>query len=188
MSFILLNDYRVCGYGIKTSLSFKTKDEDASGETSSTAKASKGTKGKKLSVDLQLRYKDEKDLRELVRIAEGKEGGDSIKYTLTNPTANCVGMMQCTFTGDFKIEQDDTLHKWNISFTLSEFISVPEKAEGKQKAKGAEAPTSTGEAITPPAADGASGADGAEKQEEKLSDFEKKLQWVSDKIGEPDEA
>lgn len=48
------------------------KKQDASGDTSSTAKAEKGIKAKTLTVTTQIRYKDESDLRELIRVSEAK--------------------------------------------------------------------------------------------------------------------
>ena len=45
--FLLLDDYTVPGFGLTTSLTLPIKDEDASGDSSSTSKAEKGKKGKK---------------------------------------------------------------------------------------------------------------------------------------------
>lgn len=91
MMFLRLDDYTVPGFGLRVSGAFQLKKVDASGETSSTTKADKGTKGKTLTVTTQIRYQDEADLRELIRISEAKGSGESGKvYTITNTTANAA--------------------------------------------------------------------------------------------------
>lgn len=174
MSYLKLDDYRVPGFGLKVGFTFKLKDEDASGETSSTATAKKGLKGKRLSVKVSLRYEHESQLRELMRVAEATQSGDGKKYTITNPTANAVGMRECTFSGDFKAEEDEALRKWNISFTLAEHKSVPELAESREPKKDTASTGSQGEEI-------------GENQEpatpEKLTWFETQLKKLDEKIG-----
>ena len=98
MMFLRLDDYTVPGFGLRVSGAFQLKKADASGETSSTTKADKGTKGKTLTVTTQIRYQDEADLRELIRISEAKGSGESGKvYTITNTTANAAGIRQVIF-------------------------------------------------------------------------------------------
>ena len=103
MGFLRLDDYTVPGYELTVSLSFDFKKDDASGDSSSTAKASKGTKGKRLSVSLKIRYADVEQLRELVHTAEAKQGGDGKIYTVTNDTANALGVRQASFTEKFQV-------------------------------------------------------------------------------------
>ena len=129
MSFLRLDDYSVPGHDLRVSLSFDFKKEDASGDSSSTAKASKGTKGKRVNVTLKIRYRDETRLRELVQIAEAKENGDGKIYTITNDTANTVGVRQVAFADKFKVDPQAPLNQWQVSFTLEEHNSVPEMVE-----------------------------------------------------------
>lgn len=176
MSFLLLDDFTVPGYDLRVSLAHQFKDEDASGETSSTSKAKKGTKGKRLECKIFIRFKDEADLRELTRAAEQTSGGDNKVYSITNRTANAAGMRQGRFSGDFKADEQDGLRCWLVSFTLAEHISVPERAESRETPKSAEAQQNEGETVAPKAKE--------EKQE--LSWFERKLKTVSDALGDYD--
>ena len=175
MSYLLLDNFRVPGYGLQVSLSLKIKDEDASGETSGTAKAKKGTKGKKLEVKVNIRFTQAKELRELFRMAEAAAKGDNKKYAITNPTANAVGMRQGTFTGDLKVDKMDSLRAWAVSFTLGEHVSVPEMAESREKPKASTAPSSSGDKVEAPAPE-------APKEENKLSYWEQKVKDANDAL------
>lgn len=177
MSFLLLDDFTVPGYGLQASLSNKFKDEDASGETSSTSTAKKGTKGKRLECKIYIRFKDEADLRALTRVAEQTSGGDNKVYAITNRTANAAGMRQGRFSGDFKADEQEGKRCWLVSFTLAEHISVPERAESRETPKSAEAQQNEGETV-------ASSTTGEQKQE--LSWFERKLKAVNDALGDYD--
>lgn len=126
----MLGDYHVPGHDLRADLSLKFKEEDASGETSSTASAAKGTKGKKLGVTVFLRFTEEDDLRALLEVAQAKEKGENKVYTITNLTANAAGMREGRFSGDFKVTPQEKLRVWQISFTIAEHLSVPERAEG----------------------------------------------------------
>lgn len=174
MSFLILDDYTVPGFGLNVGISSQFKDEDASGESSSTAKADKGKKGKKLEVRLSLRFKDANDLRELMRVAEATQSGDGKIYTITNDTANAAGMRQGRFTGSFKADEDEKLRMWSISFTLAEHKSVPEMAEARQTAKPAATQASQGAPV---------GAQEEEEKEESLTATEIILKYLNEKIG-----
>jgi len=177
MSFLRLDDFTVPGYGLQVSLGLKFKDEDASGESSSTSTASKGTKGKRLECKIHIRFKDEADLRKLTRIAEGKSGGDLKVYTVTNRTANAAGMRQARFTGDFKADEQEDKRCWLVSFALLEHVSVPERVEVREAKKDIQTPQNEGQAVTPPKAE----------EEQKLSPFEQWLKAQNDKVGDFEE-
>lgn len=172
MNFLRLDDFTVPGYGLLTALALKFKDEDASGDSSSTATAGKGTKGKRLECKIYIRFKDDKDLRALIRVAEATIKDDNKVYTVTNSTANAAGMRQATFTGDFRADEQEGLRCWLVSFTLLEHISVPERVEARAAKKQAKSTQNTGQAVTPPPA-----------EEQPLSPFEKWLKEQSDRIG-----
>ena len=175
MSFLKLDEYTVPGYGLNVGISAPLKDEDASGETSSTARAKKGNKGKKLEVRLSIRFTDADDLRELMRVAEATNGGDGKVYTVTNDTANTAGMRQARFTGSIRADESENLRKWDVSFTLIEHISVPEMAEGREAKKGSATQKNEGTPL---------GSGGEEPAgEEKLTRVEKILQYLNEKIG-----
>ena len=97
MKFLLLNDYDVPGYNLKIGGGMTIRTSDASGETSSTDEVDKGTKGKKLTVSLSIRFADEADLKRLIRVSEAKVNGARKIYTITNKTANTVGIRQVRF-------------------------------------------------------------------------------------------
>lgn len=176
MSFMLLDDFTVPGYGLQVSLSNKFKDEDASGETSSTAKAKKGTKGKRLECKIYIRFTDEADLRALTRVAEKTSGGDNKVYAITNRTANAAGMRQGRFSEDFKADEQENLRCWLVSFTIAEHISVPERAESREKAKPSSAQQNEGESVS----------SAKDEQKQELSWFERKLKAASDALGDYD--
>lgn len=168
MSFLRLDDYTVPGHDLKVSVSFDFKKEDASGDSSSTAKASKGTKAKRISVSLKLKYKDEALLRELVQVAQAKAGGDGKIYTLTNDTANVMGVRQAAFADKFQVTPQAPLNQWQVSFTLEEHNSVPEMVEIRTEDPEETVQGSPGDVIAAAA---------------ELTAFEKWVKGVDDKIG-----
>lgn len=147
MSALMLDDFSVPGHGLQVSLGVDFKTEDASGETSSTARASKGTKGKKLDVKLFIRFEDAQLLRDLTAVAEAKANGEGKLYTITNTTANAVGMREGRFSGSFKVDEQDKLNQWGISFSLEEHKSVPERAEKRTPKAGQTTQTNEGEQL-----------------------------------------
>jgi len=177
VSFLMLDDFTVPGYGLQVGITHKFKDEDASGETSSTAKAKKGTKGKQLDCKIYIRFKDEADLRNLTRVAEQTSGGDNKVYAITNATANVAGMRQGRFSGDFKADEQEGKRCWLVSFSLAEHISVPERAESRETPKEAAAQQNNGEAVSAP----------VEEKKEELSWFEKQLKAANSALGDYDE-
>lgn len=148
--FLLLDDYTVPGFGLTASLTLPIKDEDASGDSSSTSKAKKGNKGKKLEVKVNIRFKDEAKLTELITKAEAMSAGDGQIFTVTNRVANAAGMRQARFSGDLKVDPQQGLAMWTVSFSIAEHKSVPERAEARE-----EAPTTTTQQHTGQAVDNA---------------------------------
>ena len=175
MSFLKLDDYTVPGFGLNVGIAGPLKDEDASGESSSTARAKKGNKGKKLEVRLSIPFADADDLRELMRVAEATEGEAGKVYTVTNDTANVAGMRQARFTGTIRADEAENLRLWEVSFTLVEYISVPEMAESRQSPRAVAAQQNGG--------DGIGGGSAPEQGGENLSRFERVLKYLDDKIG-----
>lgn len=172
MSFLILDEFTVPGYGLTASISAALKDEDASGETSGTARAGKGKKGKKLEVRCSLQYRFADQLRELMRYAEATEHGDAKVYTVTNDTANTAGMRQASFRGTIRADEDEGLRKWDISFTLVEHLSVPEMAEAREAKKDVSAQTNEG-----------AGWNDAGAVESNAGTVEKMLKYLNDTIG-----
>ena len=157
---ITLNGEKVPGHAQKFSIDLKFPSEDTSGNGSSTAKADKGDKGKTFKVKLSIRYIDDGELSQLVNMAEAKDSnGERMIYNIVNKTANAANMRQGFFDESFSITEDETTERWNISFSMSEHQSVPEKKEARkaekpvteQPAKGAPVNSATAGAAAPAA-------------------------------------
>ncbi|BCS89954.1 hypothetical protein PSDVSF_31960 [Pseudodesulfovibrio sediminis] len=119
---------------------------DASGETSSTDEVDKGTKAKKLPVSLVIPFTNETDLKQLIRVAEAKKNGTRKVYTITNRTANVAGIRQVRFAEGFSWQEKDGLHAWDVSFTLKEYLSNPERVEQRETKSASVVQTSQGKA------------------------------------------
>jgi len=120
------------GYGIFVDLQIKMPTDDLSGNTSVTEKADKGIKPKKLMVTFSLRKvkKDFAYLTKFLALAEAKNSkGEAKVYIVIHPLAQSVKIRQMRFSGSVSVIEDDILHKWDLSFTLEEFRSVPEALE-----------------------------------------------------------
>lgn len=184
MSFLKLDEFIVPGYGLKADLVLPLKDEDASGESSGTARAGKGDKAKKLEVRLSLAFKYADRFGELVRIAEAKAGGAKKVYTITNDTANAAGMRQGVFSGNFRATPKINIRAWDISFTLAEKNSVPEMVETRQAQKEAAPQTNDGREIAPePTQNETPPAD-----QEDTGLIENVLKYLNDTIGDEETA
>lgn len=146
--FLLLDDYTVPGFGLKVSGEMEMRTEDLSGESSGTARADKGIKPKKLNVTLGLAFANATQLQELILVASAKdENGQSKVYTITNREANVGGVRQVRFTDRISWTPQGGLQVWNVSFTLREHLSVPEKAEARIKKVKATAQTNAGQTV-----------------------------------------
>lgn len=161
--FLLLDDYTVPGFGLTTSLTLPIKDEDASGDSSSTSKAEKGKKGKKLEVKTKIRFKDEDKLTEFMALAESMSKGDGRLFIITNRIANAAGMRQGRFSGDVKIDPQEGLAMWTLSFSLAEHKSVPERAEEREATPAVAAQQNNGAKV-----DAAAAPEGATAEAEQL--------------------
>lgn len=178
--FLLLDDYTVPGFGLTVSLTLPIKDEDASGDSSSTSKAKKGDKGKKLEVKINIRFKDEAKLTELVAKAEAMSAGDGQIFTVTNRVANAAGMRQGRFSGDFKVDPQQGLAMWTVGFSIAEHKSVPERAEEREATPSTATQQHSGTSVdsTAAPAGSTSSSTGTDKEED-LDLFQRGLQKVN---------
>ena len=171
--FLLLDDYTVPGFGLTASLTLPIKDEDASGDSSSTSKAEKGKKGKKLEVKTKIRFKDEDKLTEFMALAESMSKGDGRLFIITNRIANAAGMRQGRFSGDVKIDPQEGLAMWELSFSLAEHKSVPERAEEREATPAVSAQQNNGGKV-----DGAAAPEGATAHTEKEEKLDTTQRWL----------
>lgn len=148
--FLRLNGWNVPGYGLAVSGGLEMHTEDLSGETSATDRVEKGVKPKTFSVSINICFENADDLAELIRKAEAKdEDGALIIYTITCREADVAGIRQVRFADAIRWKPFDRLRAWSVSFTLREYLSVPEKAEQREKGKQSVAQTSDGETVAP---------------------------------------
>lgn len=173
--FLLLDDYTVPGFGLTVSLTLPIKDEDASGDSSSTSKAEKGKKGKKLEVKTKIRFKDEDKLSEFMALAEATSKGDGRLFTITNRVANAAGMRQGRFSGDVKIDPQEGLAMWELSFSLAEHKSVPEMAEDREGTPAVATQQNPGDKV-----DAAAAPEGSTAETEQMDIFQRGLKKLND--------
>ncbi|EDM9769327.1 hypothetical protein CXO80_07295 [Salmonella enterica subsp. enterica serovar Corvallis] len=158
---LTLNGEPIKMMGLKVESTLPFKDKDQSGQTSGTQKSEGGIKAKELNVTGVIPFSKSKDLTRLFELAEGvDDGGKQTVYRVSNLTATAINMRQATFTGRLSAPESDSLRAWNVSFTLREYSSVPEKKEANvfsklggvvsQTTPGITLPGASGDANTPP--------------------------------------
>ncbi|SHJ72444.1 DNA-binding protein (plasmid) [Halodesulfovibrio aestuarii] len=148
--YLQLNDFNVPGYNLTVTGDLEIRTEDLSGETSSTARVDKGVKPKKLNVSTNIKYQDAKKLRELIRVIEARgKNGEGMVYNITNRDANVAGITQVRVTDRFSWKPINGLQAWSITFTLREYLSVPEKVEKREKKTDTVAQKSEGTPVEP---------------------------------------
>ena len=126
MSYLKLDDYTVPGHGLRVNSSFDFKAQDVSGDASSTALAGQGIKRKVFSVQVFIRYAEAEELRRLIHVAEMRQSGSAKVYTITNDTANSMGVRQVVFSGRFQVDEQESQARWLVSFNLAEYLSIAE--------------------------------------------------------------
>lgn len=165
---------------MRVTLTMQFQDKEQSGQTSSTARAEQGTKGKELRVSGEVPFKTPEVLKRIFELASATgDDGQREKYRVAHDAARAVGFREATFTGSLDAPQQEGRMSWLVTFTLTEFISVPEKREERAAGK-VSAQKQTG------GAGGATGSGTASTGEsgEKLTWFESKvLKPVNDALG-----
>lgn len=132
---LVLSGKQIKGHDLKISVSLPLASEDVSGQSSKTAKIQKGDKAKTVSVGLQIKFLNAKDLTALVALAEAKDkAGARVIYQILERTANAMNIREVTFDNNFNVSEDATLELWTVSFDLAEHNSVAEKKEATRAA------------------------------------------------------
>ncbi|EQA2400212.1 hypothetical protein ACXZ3X_001142 [Escherichia coli] len=177
---LTLNGETVKMLNLKVEAVLPFKDKDQSGQTSGMQKSEGGIKAKELNVTGTVPFRNVEFLTRIFELAEGVDGGGAqTVYRVSNFTAAAINMRQATFTGRVSAPESDSLRAWNVSFTLREYSSVPEKKESNifSKLPGVTKQTTPG--VTTP---GASGGDGTTPDTEMSSSdkFWKKIDdWLA---------
>lgn len=168
---LLLNGEKVQGKGLKVTANLRMESEDMSGQTSNTAKAHKGFKPKTLSVTLMIPFRDEDHLLSLMRLAQATvAGGQLATYRIVNNTAAAFGVREVQFGDNVSVSEDGSLRAWQVQFSLSEKLSVPERVEQRSPTNAVQQQRAPGEPVL--------GADGQPAPPAELSSFEKVLETV----------
>ena len=121
---------------ITVSVTMQLPDKDMSGQSTSTSSAQQGSKAKELRVSGTIDFNDEPILTRIFQLAEATEKNGAKKtYRIANATAQAVNMRQGVFSGGIDAtEQQGKMH-WQVTFTLKEKLSVPEKAAARSGAQ-----------------------------------------------------
>lgn len=131
---MLINDFRIPGKNLKVRGSLELRTEDIAGETCATDAVDKGIKPKVLRVSIDIPFTSPDALKNLIKRAEAKdENGDRVVYTVTHRSATSAGIRQVRFTDHFNWNESRRSLMWDVSFTLSEYLSNPERAENREE-------------------------------------------------------
>ena len=181
---LLLDGQQIIGNRMKVTANLKIESDDMSGQTSNTEKSHKGFKPKTLTVALTIPYKQLTNLRTLMRLAEGTEGGGQLKtYRIVNDTAEAFGIRQVTFSDGVSAREDDSLAQWIVQFTLSEKLSNPEKVESRRAGNAVKSQSAPGNGVAGTGTSAGAGADGSSGTAQELTGFEAVLKKVDSYLG-----
>lgn len=165
---MMLNNYTVPNKELRVTMSMRFDAEDLGAQNSSTETAHKGIKPKTFSVSLVVPFDRENLLSELIAVAETVEDtGELTVYDITDSTANSVGVRQVKFTDNFTAREASNIKAWQVSFSLQEYQSTPEKVEERQETSEPEEQAAEGAAV--------SAAEESTEEEQQLSWFERQL-------------
>ena len=128
-----LDDFRIPGKNLRVTGGLELRTEDIAGESCATDSVDKGTKPKTLRVSVDIPFCSQGDLMNLIKKAEAKDSdGEREIYTITHRTANSAGIRQVRFFESFDWREAGQLLMWQVSFTLQEYLSNPERTENRE--------------------------------------------------------
>lgn len=154
---------------MRVTVSMAFQDKDQSGQTSSTAKAEQGIKGKELRISGEIGFSDIALLKRIFELASATDAsGQRQKYRVAHEMARAVSFREATFTGNVDAPQQEGKMSWLITFTLTEHVSVQEKREARASGK---------TTATKQTGSGSAGGRGqaAGESEEQMTWFERKV-------------
>jgi hypothetical protein len=163
----------------RINLTMELKDADMSGQTGNTDTAEQGTKGKVMAVTGLIAFKTPDVLNRLLILAQQTEDGKRKIYRIGNELAKAMKIRQVRFTGRVQSDEQENLMAWKVSFTLREYLSVPEVKAQRETDNQAKAKTETTDntAKVTPKAHPAAVSD-AQVQEPEVTGFAKTLQAI----------
>lgn len=170
---MMLDDYVVPDKNIRVTMTMAFESESLGSQTSATDSAHKGIKPKEFNVSLTIPFVENTKLSRLIAIAQAtRKDGALHVYDIVDQTANAAKVRQVRFSNSFAAREDSVLQAWNIQFSLTEYLSVPEKTEQRTETAPAAAQSADGEIVS---------AEGSGQPEDDLSPktgFEKLLYKV----------
>jgi hypothetical protein len=176
---LALNGQKIKGSELKISATLSLAGEDLSGSSSMSAQAETGDKPQSLSVNMEIKFDNAKDLTDLLNLAKAKtERVERVTYDILNNTAEAMAIRQVRFQGDITVREDATFNLWKVSFKLVEQRSVSEIAESRQEAT----------PVTDQAPNSETVSEDAVPTAEDLSGMEKVMKWADRQIAGTSEA
>ena len=176
---LALNGKKIKGSEVKIAATLSLAGEDLSGSSSMSAQAETGDKPQSLSVNMEIKFDNAKDLTDLLNLAKSKtERAERVTYNILNNTAEAMAIRQVRFQGDVTVREDATYNLWKVSFKLVEQRSVSEVAESRQEST----------PVTDQAPNGETVSDDAVPTAEDLSGMEKVMKWADKQIAGTSEA
>ena len=159
---LLLNGQALPGLDHRVTIAEQIERKDLSGETSASAGSHGGWKPAVVEVRLLVDMEHPGDLAEVRRLfhnADEASGAPAV-WTITEPAAQAMGIHRVRFTDFFRVAPQDRLRVWEVSLTLIEERSVPERAEERRPAPAAASPAAPSALQTTGGQPAAAGGDG----------------------------
>ncbi len=179
---LLLDGEYVRAKNLNATGSLRIESADLSGQSSSTDKAHNGFKPKTLAFTGLIPYTQADWLQALMKLAEATASGGQLKtYRIVNDTAAAFGVRQVQFSEGVSAREGDSIRAWTVQFTLTEYLSNPERVENRQAAKATAAQSASGQAVAAPG-DASTGTSAGDGQQE-LTGFESVLGKIDKWIG-----
>lgn len=145
----MLDDYVVPDKNLRVTMTMQFDSESLGAQTSATDTAHKGIKPKTFNISLSIPFKEADSLSRLMTIAQAtRKDGALHVYDIVDQTANAVKVRQVRFSDSFAAREDGQLQAWNVQFSLTEYLSVPEKSEQRTETGSADAQTTGGEIVS----------------------------------------
>lgn len=175
-----LNDFILRGSELAVNSVLRIETESLGGNTSSSDRAKNGIKPKTLTVSLVIAFKNAEHLSALVQQVESVDtNGKLTVFDIVDDTARAMNIRQVQFNEALNVRQIPEKKAWRVNFTLSEYLSIPEKVEQRQKTQAAQQQSANGEPVATASVEDQEGG-------ESLTGFEKVLKFADDALA-PDE-
>ena len=130
---LILNGVKVPGHNLTVRANFRIETKELSGQTSASDRSAEGIKPMTFSVTVEIPCNQPGDLGRVIALARATDdSGNMITYQIVNSTAEACKIREVTFTDQFNVTEQGQINSWQISFTLVEHRSIPEKIEQRQ--------------------------------------------------------